>query len=129
MENFSFTRAERIRSRTEFQALKVNGSVFRTRKLLFNFGPGGSAARSSGPQAATTSRFGLVVTKKVGGSVFRNKVKRWLREAFRLNKNGFAAPLELIVVPRVSDLSFSDIEQDLRYFQKWYNEKNARRAH
>lgn len=118
MENFSFTRAERIRSRTEFQALKVNGAVFRTRKLLFNFGA-----------AETLSRFGLVVTKKVGESVFRNKVKRWLREAFRLNKNGFAAPIELIVVPRVSELSFSDIDQDLRYFQKWYNEKTARRAH
>jgi ribonuclease P protein component len=118
VENFSFTRAERIRSRTQFQALKVTGSVFRTKKLLFNFGPGGAV-----------SRFGLVVTKKVGESVFRNKVKRWLREAFRLNKNGFTGSLELIIVPRVSELSFADIVQDLLYFQRWYNERTAHRAH
>lgn len=29
------------------------------------------------------SRFGLTVSRKVGGAVVRNQVKRWLREALR----------------------------------------------
>ena len=118
MGNFSFTRAERIRSKSEFQELKKQGAVFRTKQLLFNFAP-----------RPDLTRFGFVVTKKVGGSVYRNKVKRWLREAFRHNKQGFTVPLGLVVVPRVSELSYGDIVRDIKYFQKWYDEKNARRAH
>jgi len=114
----SFSRAERIRSKKEFQGLKIRGSVFRTRQLLFNFSP-----------ETPLPRFGFVVTKRVGNAVRRNRVKRWLREAFRQNKEGLAAPLDLVVVPRTSDLSYADIVRDLRFFQKWYHEKNARRAH
>jgi ribonuclease P protein component len=34
-------------------------------------------------RASTTLRFGLVVSRKVGNAVVRNRVKRWLREALR----------------------------------------------
>ena len=121
MGTFSFSRAERIRSRKEFQGLKAKGSVFKTRKLVFNF------AATAGP-----SRLGVVATKKMGNAVFRNRVKRWLREAFRLNKQALALPMDLVVVPRVSELSFAEIEQDLRFFQQWHrekHEKSARRPH
>jgi ribonuclease P protein component len=35
------------------------------------------------PGIAESSRVGITVSRKVGGAVRRNKVKRWLREAIR----------------------------------------------
>ncbi len=92
--------------------------MFRTKRLLFNFAP-----------VAGRSRLGVIVTRQVGTSVRRNEVKRWLREAFRQHEEGFPSPLDLVIVPRASDLSYAAILQDLRFFQKWCHEKNRDRAH
>lgn len=35
------------------------------------------------PGLTETSRVGITVSRKVGGAVTRNRVKRWLREAVR----------------------------------------------
>jgi ribonuclease P protein component len=45
------------------------------------------------------SRLGLVVSKKVGDSVRRNRVKRLFREAFRLNKDRLPGGFDLVVAP------------------------------
>lgn len=44
-----------------------------SRHLVFQFLPG------EGPE----SRLGITVSKKVGNSVARSRIKRWIREAFR----------------------------------------------
>jgi len=46
-----------------------------------------------------TPRIAIVVGRKVGKAVVRNRVKRAVREAFRKNKQLFAH-LDLVVVPR-----------------------------
>jgi ribonuclease P protein component len=46
------------------------------------------------------SRIGLVVSRKVGGSVLRARWKRCIREAFRLSQNELPAGLDLVVLPR-----------------------------
>ena len=45
-------------------------------------------------------RLGLSVSKKYGNAVFRNKIKRRLREAFRQERDGFPGPVDVILVPR-----------------------------
>ena len=65
------------------------------------------------------------MTKKVGNSVVRSRVKRWVREVFRTEKHAFVVPLELIVIPRCSDLSYQDIKRDFVYFVGKCNEKTA----
>ncbi len=40
-----------------------------------------------------TARFGVVVSRRIKGAVKRNRIKRLLREYFRLHKQEFRAPL------------------------------------
>ena len=46
------------------------------------------------------SRLGLVVTKKIGGAVQRNRIKRVCRECFRLTPGFLPAGVDLIVIAR-----------------------------
>lgn len=59
-------------------------------------------------------RFGLSVSKKLGGAVVRNRWKRRLRDAFRLEQSRLPAGVDLIVIPRAeSEPEFSSLCQSL----------------
>ena len=47
-------------------------------------------------------RLGLAVSRQVGNAVLRNRWKRLIREAFRLERADLPAGLDFIVVPRQS---------------------------
>jgi ribonuclease P protein component len=48
-------------------------------------------------------RLGLSVSRKVGGAVTRNRLRRLYREAFRLTRADMPTGLDLVIVPRGSD--------------------------
>jgi ribonuclease P protein component len=50
----------------------------------------------------THLRLGLSVSRKVGGAVFRNRLRRLYREAFRLTRPQMSVGLDLVVIPRSS---------------------------
>ena len=60
----------------------------------------GRAATSSGASPAGP-RLGVSVSKEHGGAVRRNKLKRMLRESFRLERQQFPAVLDVVLIPRV----------------------------
>lgn len=47
---------------------------------------------------AQETRLGMVVSRKVGGAVVRNRVKRHVREFFRLNRARLQPGLQLVIV-------------------------------
>lgn len=46
------------------------------------------------------NRLGLSVSRKVGGAVVRNRLRRLYREAFRLTKSTLPVGLDLVMIPR-----------------------------
>jgi len=59
-------------------------------------------------------RLGIAATKKLGGSVERNRAKRLIREVFRRNK--IAPGFDVVVIPKreLLDASLSALEADYR---------------
>jgi ribonuclease P protein component len=52
------------------------------------------------PNGLPVTRLGLSVSRKVGGAVARNRVKRLVREAFRTSAAALPPGLDLVVVAR-----------------------------
>lgn len=62
---------------------------------------------------ALPARIGVTVSRKVGNSVVRHRVKRWVREAFRRNKSAFALGTDVIAIAREAKVPASfDVVRD-----------------
>lgn len=63
------------------------------------------------------TRVGLTVSKKVGKSVIRNRVKRLIRESFRRNAPAIAGGYDIVVIarPAAARLKYQQVEAALLY--------------
>src|SRR3990172_12208249 len=105
--NFRFTKAEHLTRKKEFESVFDEGKVFKNNEVVLYVIPNGFLH----------SRLGLVVSKKVGNSPRRNRAKRLLREAYRLNKHLLKTHVDIIAIPRhpfSSALKLSDIEEEFK---------------
>ena len=81
--------AARLRRRREFLAVQQGGKRLHAGPLLV-------LALDSG---AGRTRLGVTVSSRIANAVTRNRIKRWVREAFRAVAAGLPA-VDLVVVAR-----------------------------
>ncbi len=66
------------------------------------------------PNTLEYSRFGFVVSRKVGNAVVRNRVRRRLREIVRLMPLRTSMDVIIAARPRTAAMTFGDLERALR---------------
>lgn len=61
------------------------------------------------------NRVGISVSKKVGNSVVRHRMKRLVRESYRLHESVFNSGLDIVIVvrPKAAGAGFEQIEDAL----------------
>jgi ribonuclease P protein component len=104
-KQYSFSKNERLRRRLDFQLVLRRGSRRHTEHFTVVLRP----------NALQFSRLGLTVSKKVGSAVKRNRVKRCLREFFRLHKAELPASHDLVIIARqgAASLAYRDVCEEL----------------
>ena len=66
------------------------------------------------PNGDEITRMGISIGRKCGTAVERNRIKRWLREAFRAVYRDLPAGLDLIAIPRPGGIrSLEDCQRSL----------------
>ena len=88
------TRSRRLSRSADFDAVYRRGRSASSRHLVVY-----AFARDPGA-GASEPRVGLTVSRKVGGAVERNRVKRLLREAAARVTPGLASDVDLVIVAR-----------------------------
>ncbi len=100
-----FPRAARVKLGRDFTRIRQQGERLANGCLVANWRP---------LPPGSASRLGVVVAGRIGGAVVRTRVRRLLRESFRLHQHELAHPLDLVLVARPSILgrAFAGVEMD-----------------
>ena len=88
-----FRKAQHLRRPAEFdRVFRYRCSVSNAWLLIYGM-----------PNGLAHCRLGLSVSRKVGGAVRRNRLRRLYREAYRLSRSELPTGLDLILIPRSAD--------------------------
>lgn len=98
-------RGQRLTSSADFEATYAQGRAYKGRLMVLWQRQGEGAAL----------RLGVVASRKVGGAIQRNRAKRRLRAAYRLNRHRFRNVGDVILIARRDILSahWADVVADL----------------
>ncbi len=98
-------RSRRIRKRAEF--LRLQRSSGRRAGDCF--------VVITAPTRCGTSRIGITASRKVGGAVVRNRIKRLIREFFRRHREQISPPRDVLVIarPDAARATYAVVEQEL----------------
>lgn len=106
MGTLKFTKQQRISTRAVYQEIlkngkKVSDGLFR---ITLSFNPNQSRPK-----------LGIIVSKKIGPAVSRSRIKRVIREIFRLNQNLIVAEINLVVIAKPDCITqeYREIEKSL----------------
>lgn len=109
LERLRFPRDARLLKAPEFRAVFRTGSRARAGFLHARFRPNGKSR----------ARLGLAVSRKAArNAVVRNRVRRQLRESFRINQHGLAGLDVVVSLSRPSAGGAIDLRADIPHLWK-----------
>ena len=105
MSRFSFSKEDRLLNRSHFLRLAKDGRRVHAKHFLITY-CGNRSERS---------RLGVTVSKKVGKAVKRNRIKRLVREYFRLHRDKLPGTVDLNIIAKkgAADLPSRQVNQSL----------------
>jgi ribonuclease P protein component len=108
-----FHAALRLRRRREFVRVQGQGEKHHVRHFLVFVA---RQPREATQERLPPARLGVTVTRKVGGAVVRNRIKRWVREAFRRSQRDWPGGLDMVWVAKQNAASadFAGVDGDMR---------------
>ena len=108
MGSFSFLKKERLLNRKDFVNLNRLGKRYHTAHFSIIFRENGLGI----------TRLGITVSKKIGNSVKRNGIKRFIREFFRSHKTHFPQGYDIVVAAKkgAGNLDFWSVAEELGQF-------------
>jgi ribonuclease P protein component, eubacterial len=76
----------------------------------------GTVAARSMPNNSETSRLAAVAGKALGNAVLRNRMKRRIRAAYRLQKNNVPAGFDFVLMARkgLAEALWEDVKRDVK---------------
>ena len=97
--------SESLKKNQDFQYLYKNGKSYANRYLVMYVLENQS----------DKNRIGISVSKKVGNSVIRHRIKRLIKESYRLHEDMFNSVLDIVVIARATakDKNYEAIESAL----------------
>ncbi|MGL5347143.1 MAG: ribonuclease P protein component [Peptostreptococcaceae bacterium] len=106
-----FNKTKGLKKDSDFRKVYKHGKSFANRYLVMYILENKS----------DSSRIGISVSKKVGNAITRNKIRRRIKEAYRLNvdenvKSGY----DIVFIARVSskETEYKDIEKAINHLAK-----------
>lgn len=105
MESQTFGKNDRIRKRQDYLRIYEQGVRIHSARFTMILCRNPSGMR----------RLGTTVSKKAGNAVQRNRIKRLLREFFRLNKSRLPAAQDIVIIARkgILPLTYRDVCTEL----------------
>jgi ribonuclease P protein component len=118
MKPEGFPAAVRLRKRREFLRIQGAGAKHHLRHFLVFVSSTATSATSvttsamppRRPGDESLVRLGVTVTRKVGPAVVRNRIKRFVREAFRRKRGSFSPGYDMVWVAKQSAASLGYAE-------------------
>ncbi len=92
-DDFTLPRTRRLITQRDFRGVYGRGRRAHGREIVV-------VANRRDPEAGGDHRLGVAVSKENGRAVRRNKIKRLLREAFRLERPTLPGSYDIILIPR-----------------------------
>jgi len=104
--SFSFTKKERISSPQDFRKVMRIGRRLSSKNFILFI------KKNENP----FHRLGIVVKKEIGPATFRNQMKRYIREFFRLQKHQIKGSYDIILMVKkgCSVNRYQEAEKELR---------------
>lgn len=98
------SRQEKIRRSADFEAIKSLNHKSTSRHFIV----------LDKPNPLNVPRLGIIVSRKVGNAVKRNKIKRLIRAFFRQNKHSMK-PADYVIIGKsaIRDIAYDQAEQEL----------------